>query len=281
MAPKRKISKPPEAESSGDYDAIDHVLQGGTFLLTVVQEAAKYAPVPYLQEAAGSVLLIFNTIAATKNNKEDLERLAEDAVKLMAAIWTSYKISENKHEWPSRALREIILGLVKELDSITAFVKARVSKPWAIRAVYNVFDAKKIVEYRQRLNSAVQNFQVSSDLNVNDMLLQVLRKQDEVLRHVQATNPAARNATHPASPQVEYHSQSDSGPRIPTFVLAETGSASHEGTSVAYDTRTSRAEWEDPPIRRQSRPQPSPMTFNNIKGSGISIGGGAVHVANK
>lgn len=48
----------------------------------------------------------------------------------------------------------------RDLDSINQFVQARVSKPWAVRAVYNVFDAKKIVEYRQRLNSTVQNFQV-------------------------------------------------------------------------------------------------------------------------
>ncbi len=61
----------------------------------------------------------------------------------------------------------------REMDSINDFVKARVSKPWGIRAVYNVFDAKKIIEYRQRLNSAVQNFQVRIEqpCNMNYVLI--------------------------------------------------------------------------------------------------------------
>ena len=60
MATKQMASGPPQPQI---YDLTDHGLQQGTFLLNVVQEVAKYAPIPYLQEAAGSVLFLFNTVA--------------------------------------------------------------------------------------------------------------------------------------------------------------------------------------------------------------------------
>lgn len=100
------------SSSDGSYDTGDKFLQGGSFLLTLVQDAAQYAPVPYLQDAAGSVLYIFNAIAAAKNNREDFHRLADNAVSLIAAIWQSYKMSKDQSMWPSRSLRDIILDLV-------------------------------------------------------------------------------------------------------------------------------------------------------------------------
>jgi hypothetical protein len=44
----------------------DAGLQGGSFLLTIVQSAAQFAPVPYLQLAADSALFIVNTIAVSQ-----------------------------------------------------------------------------------------------------------------------------------------------------------------------------------------------------------------------
>lgn len=57
--------KNPTSSKPKIYDTTDHGLQQGTFLLNVVQEVAKYAPIPYLQNAAGSCLFLVNTVAVS------------------------------------------------------------------------------------------------------------------------------------------------------------------------------------------------------------------------
>ncbi|KJA14427.1 hypothetical protein HYPSUDRAFT_49179 [Hypholoma sublateritium FD-334 SS-4] len=81
-------------------------------------------------------------------------------------------------------------------------------------------------------------------------------------------------------PQAEYPTHANSGARIPRYDPAETATARYEATSAYYDTRAPVPEWEELPLVRQPRTSPSPMSFNDVKGSGIAIGGGPVNIVN-
>ncbi|KAF9477007.1 hypothetical protein BDN70DRAFT_881640 [Pholiota conissans] len=252
-------SKASSKPKPGSVSWSDAGLQSGMTLLTLVQEAAQYAPIPYLQQAAGSVLLIVNTIATVKNNKEDFERLANDAVSIMAVIWRAYQISNRKEDWPPRALRDVILNFKLTLESIVEFAEVRQSRKWITRAFQKSLDAQHIAEYRETLTVAVQTFQVASDLNVNEMLYEVLEKQNKLMDQMQANASNLlnwQNNTGVNNPPLGHH---------------------HEGRpDNAYPYQPSPG----PSIGYVSSSQQMPMTFSNIQYSGISFGNGGVNVTN-
>lgn len=177
------------------------------------------------------------------------------------------------------------------LDSVVKFVHTRLKKKWVARAVYNVLDSRKIIEYRQRLASAIQNFQVklafpvcvvahsigiylkvSSDLNVNEMLREVLRKQDALLSATLPVDPGPSNAVH-AQPAYNQFAQYE----MPTANLSGT-SALPSAPYLVDGDYNHNAQHIGTPLYGPSFDHPR---FSNIANSGISIGGGSVHVVNR
>ncbi|KAF8956485.1 hypothetical protein BDZ97DRAFT_1925493 [Flammula alnicola] len=165
-------------------DWVDMSLQGSAVMLALVTEAANFAPVPFLRQAAGTTLQIVKTVQAVKDNKAGFRRLAEDATGLIAAVWQSYQASSDKTNWPPPELRVVIEDLVQTLSSIEKFVTSQVARKGPKRVIYSMADPGKIQEYRWRLGAAVSKFEelnkVSSHLNINDILHQVLKKQNEI-----------------------------------------------------------------------------------------------------
>ncbi|KAF8185717.1 hypothetical protein BJ912DRAFT_972966 [Pholiota molesta] len=259
----------------------DAGLQGGSFLLTIVQSAAQLAPVPYLQQAAGSALFIINTVAAVKNNKGDFDRLAQDAVTLVAVIWRAYERSNNKEEWPSRDLRDMILEFCSTLDSITEFAKERGSRKWMFRTFYSSNDRQRISEYRERLTSAVQTFQVATDLNVNEMVSELLQNQkknhNELLQNQNKNqNELLQNQNKMMVRLEELH--------MPVGNSKPSRKEEWPEQRPNHERPYPPARWDDTSSGsangHASRLPHTPMSFSNIQYSGISFGDGGVTVTN-
>ena len=56
--------------------------------------------------------LLIDKIKAVKDNKEEFERLAEDAASIVFAVWRSYEKSEDKKNWPGPHLDDVIIDLL-------------------------------------------------------------------------------------------------------------------------------------------------------------------------
>jgi len=128
MAPKASKSSNKGKKST---NWVDNSIQGTTLVLSLVVEAAKYAPFPYLNQAAGTTLKIINTIQvcisgscddfstaqflkSVKDHKAQFRRLGDDVAKIIAGIWESYQEvpEEEKVDWPPVELRDVIRDLV-------------------------------------------------------------------------------------------------------------------------------------------------------------------------
>ncbi|KAF9077992.1 hypothetical protein BDP27DRAFT_1198173, partial [Rhodocollybia butyracea] len=71
-------------------EEIFSALSGATgLILATLQDAASLAPVPYLGEAAGLAIGIWNAVQATKNTKSSFLSLGEDACSLVYTVTTT------------------------------------------------------------------------------------------------------------------------------------------------------------------------------------------------
>ncbi|KAF8816232.1 hypothetical protein BYT27DRAFT_7238066 [Phlegmacium glaucopus] len=186
MAPKSKGKNSKHNTQQPDWK--DASLHGSALILTVVKDAATFAPFSELKRAASVALFILKTIQAVRENKEAYERLGDDSVGLIAAIWRSYKKAELPNEWLSAEMREILEDLTHTLESIATFVGEQLSRNRAIRVIFSRADTIKINEYREHLNYAMQKFELQSHMNINDILMQLVRKNDQLSEQIQHRN---------------------------------------------------------------------------------------------
>ncbi|KAF9555588.1 hypothetical protein CPC08DRAFT_124297 [Agrocybe pediades] len=155
-------------------------VNGGVLLLGVLQDAAGLAPVPYLKQAAGVTLKIIEAVQQLKDNKAAFRRLAQDATELIATIFDRYKNSPDQASWPPPEIAQIISELLGTLTEILKFVQDQVHKNRAIRLINSKADVGKVKEYRERLQAALEKFQIHSlNESVSLILLNKLNQQEQ------------------------------------------------------------------------------------------------------
>jgi len=153
-------------------------LNSPPLILSLVNEAATLAPFPELKGAASVALKILENTQAVKENKDAYVQLGEDSGGLIVAIWCSFKKTEYPREWLSTEMREILEDLTHTLKNICSFVEDHISKNKAMRIMHG--RARKINDYLEHLNYAMQKFELQSQMNINDVLLQIVRKNDQL-----------------------------------------------------------------------------------------------------
>ncbi|KAF8903667.1 hypothetical protein CPB84DRAFT_720236 [Gymnopilus junonius] len=78
----------------------------------------------------------------------------------------------------------VVTDLVVTLDDIRDFLLDQAKRSKTVRFIHTMTDRGKIIEYRQRLDDAIAKFEdifkVSSHLNMNDAIYQLLRENKEM-----------------------------------------------------------------------------------------------------
>ncbi|KAH9486014.1 hypothetical protein JR316_0000077 [Psilocybe cubensis] len=174
-------SKVPMGPETGEeHNWIDTTLNGGSVLLNIVKEASSLAPIPYLKQAAGATLKIVEIIQTVKENKIAFERLGQEAMEFITTVYSAYQRSPNKDNWPPQDIKAVIDDFVRfqrTLADIQAAINKQLRRGKVTRLVYSAADAGKIEEFRQRLKTAIDMFEVSSHLSLHDALSLILQNQ--------------------------------------------------------------------------------------------------------
>jgi len=184
MAPKG-LGTTSKREKKKGLDWVEASVNGGVLILSLVKEAAEFAPVPFLKQAAGTTLRIVNTVQAVKENKADFQRLAEDAMRVISEIWKAYQKSENKVGWPGTHLQDAVADIVATLENILVFVEAQIERNRAVRVIWSIADGQKIKEYREKLNQAMNQFGVTSHLGIHETLNQIKKMMGEQQENIE------------------------------------------------------------------------------------------------
>ncbi|KAF5384576.1 hypothetical protein D9757_007501 [Collybiopsis confluens] len=188
----------------------------GAFGLTlnILHDAASFTPIPYLGEAAGLAITIWEAVQTTQDNKNSLRSLAEEACALVITVWTTcdevlkrsslegqnerpYSDREDTEDRRDRAGKKRGRRS-RDIRSPPNTAKPRDPKPYppisAPKTVQNVFirflraksDAGKVAGYQAKIKGALDIFALQSNITVQQVLSRIEAQQQTVLKTAQA-----------------------------------------------------------------------------------------------
>jgi hypothetical protein len=185
MSPRKQVNAPkkpkrPKTSPKTSRRDRDWVLNSGIVVSTLLMNVAQCAPLLGVQHAAQAAAMVFNTIEKVKANKEDYEIIANDAGELIIAIWRLQEKSENPKKWASPEIRDMVGNLKTALEEVNTIAKRQAMRNMLVRIIFNMTDAGRIRQTREMIVTAVSRFQVLSHIKMNELLLEVAAKQQEL-----------------------------------------------------------------------------------------------------
>ncbi|KAF4605845.1 hypothetical protein EYR40_004635 [Pleurotus pulmonarius] len=106
-------------------------------VLSTLEQASRIAPVPYLQDAVGLAVALFDMVQRTSENKSAFQSLANDACGLVCAamnVWKDREVENN-----GAAIHQDLMNHLKELlntlNDVTEFANARAARGTIARFV--------------------------------------------------------------------------------------------------------------------------------------------------
>lgn len=167
------------------------LLDTSDFVLTVVRDAARLAPIPYLKDAAGLALGIVNVIQGVRGNKDAFRRLADDACGLVYAILCRHATAARTASGVSADLLDNLQELLKTLTAIERFAKKKVSRNVVMRVIMRQSDLGTIQEFRETLRQSLDLFGLKSNITIQEYLASISSQQVEILQAFREGNPSA------------------------------------------------------------------------------------------
>jgi len=152
-----------------------------TTVLTILNNAALYSPVPYLREASVLALGILNIAQSAKDNKTAFRRLANHACQL---VCTALYMCEEA-ELNGTTLCENLKDLIETLRCVEVFARKKVERTMLVRMISFQSDSGKIQEYRDMLRQALDVFVLQSNISLRNTLSHIFERQKELALDVQ------------------------------------------------------------------------------------------------
>ncbi|PPQ64792.1 hypothetical protein CVT26_002624 [Gymnopilus dilepis] len=154
--------------------------------LTTVLKIAGNVPLPYFKEAVNltsAIVDIAEFVRQTvQENKEDFQDIADKCISLTNIIYNSYTKSQiNKDLWPSKELKEALENLMKVLRKTQADAWAELNRNRLSRFILSLSGAARVKKLRGRLAKALEEFYVSSFLNMDRKLAEILKNSNDIL----------------------------------------------------------------------------------------------------
>jgi len=152
----------------------------GLVVSTALVEVGQLASIIGLQHAAMAAQAFIATIDRVQANKGDFVIIANDASDLIVAIWELQKKSKDPKKWISPEVRDMVANLKKTIDEVDRFALKQTARNMAARIVFNMTDAARIRQSREKINQAVAKFQVLSHLKEQELLLDVQQGMNSI-----------------------------------------------------------------------------------------------------
>ncbi|KAJ8690974.1 hypothetical protein PTI98_010591 [Pleurotus ostreatus] len=161
-------------------------------VLATLQQAAELAPVPYLKEAAGLAVALFDMVQSTSDNKSAFKALANDACELVytaTSVWKDREEDNNGKTLP-QDLMDHLKELLETMTDVMDFAKARASRGLFARFISHKADAGRIQGFRAQLKDALDRFGMQSHITVRDAVSRIQEQQAAILTALEAHAPS-------------------------------------------------------------------------------------------
>lgn len=173
------------SKGSKASERLDTVLEISSFILTTLSDAANFAPVPFLQQAAGLTLGFVQLAQQAKGNKQLFKGLAEDSCRLVYSVAVIYAEREREGGQQPDDLNNDVGNLVSTLTSIDKFSRKQASRNFFLRMVFSQRDAESVRDYRERLKHSLDVFWLQSSIRIRENLSQISKQQGQMYQALQ------------------------------------------------------------------------------------------------
>ncbi|KAG9227140.1 hypothetical protein CCMSSC00406_0004321 [Pleurotus cornucopiae] len=169
-------------------------------VISTLEQAALFAPIPYLQQAAGMAITLVDMVQTTSDNKPAFKALAADACGLVYTATNVWKDRGKDGNKIPQDLENHLRELLKEMRDTMDFAEARAARGYLARFVSHKSDAERILSHRLRLKDALDRFGMQSHITVRDAVSRIQDQQDAILAALNR-NSSMTDGTSSESPQ--------------------------------------------------------------------------------
>ncbi|ESK84408.1 hypothetical protein Moror_11065 [Moniliophthora roreri MCA 2997] len=166
-------------------------------LFTTLNDISTYTTVPYLSEASSLALSILEAVQQCRSNKADILSLGERVGALILEIRQTCEAAahqEGKHLGINSSESPLLMQHLKKfcetLSEIKHFALCQKDRNWFIRFLKHKSDAEHIVEFRRKLDEAMDMFTMQS-------LIVIRKKLDRAASAPQPTNTSTNSMFGP------------------------------------------------------------------------------------
>ncbi|KAF7423019.1 hypothetical protein PC9H_011183 [Pleurotus ostreatus] len=174
-------------------------------VLSTLEQAAAFAPVPYLQQAAGLAIGLVDMVQSTSDNKAAFTSLATDACGLVYTATNVWKDRDENRDGTKipQDLVNHLEEVLRTMEDIMHFAEMRAARGFLARFLSHKADADGIRGYRVRLKDALDRFGMQSHITVRDAVARIQDQQDAILDalkdHTSTTEVDTNDSPHATS----------------------------------------------------------------------------------
>ncbi|KAF8880093.1 hypothetical protein CPB84DRAFT_282792 [Gymnopilus junonius] len=134
---------------------------------------------PILQDIVDLMPSFIENFRDVKENRAALKALAQSCSTVVSALHQSYQHAQVKDQWVARNFL-LISEFQGELMDVQTFLAETRKKRLPMRFVTSHSEKKRILEYQERLETALNKFKVRAHIGANEGLDQALRETHEI-----------------------------------------------------------------------------------------------------
>ncbi|PFH49082.1 hypothetical protein AMATHDRAFT_63889 [Amanita thiersii Skay4041] len=163
-------------------DVAEVALNVTDIVLLTLKDASEIPPVPFLSDAAAAALGIVHIVQQGKSNREEFQKLSEDATEVVYAVICTLR--DVTQEEVDKDLEEHVKHLVSILTDIERFARKGTGRGMVMGMLRSRADQGKIQEYREKLRQSMGIFGLQSDISIRESVTRMVAKQEEMMREL-------------------------------------------------------------------------------------------------
>jgi len=171
------VTSPDDHSTATSYTTLEVT----SSVVTALHSAAQLCPIPFLAQAAETVLAILQGVQGLRENKDTLTGLASHSCNLINSV----VLVQQKYQRDGRELAPGMVSnledFVKKLLPVKDFVIKQNSRHVLKRFAMYKADAGKVAWAREQMTEALAEFGLRSQLNIQEGVGQIDRRLDDLV----------------------------------------------------------------------------------------------------
>jgi len=148
-------------------------------VITVLKDESKMPPIPGIQDAARTAVIISGAAQGARNNKKEFKHLGEESCRLVYEVIRMHETASRAEEVPAGVV-DNVKWLVDTLKSTEEFVQKTASRNKVKTFLDSLFGAPKIQSYQEKLEKCSRALKLQFKSSLQNTVAELAANQQEM-----------------------------------------------------------------------------------------------------